>query len=235
MYRHFMPAFFLPLLMLSACQPAPVSEPRRLVSVSGEGEISVAPEIATVRLAIDARNRDLAAAQQKAGETVAAVLALVDEIGIPREAVQSTQLHVQPEYDWHEGEQRFRGYLVHREIRVELEDLSKLGPLLERALSAGVNNVGAPELDVKDARKLHREVLRLAAADARANAEALAETLDATLGEARRISAVESGPPVPMARMEQHFLAADAKSAEDSYESGRIVVRANVQAEFELR
>ncbi len=225
--------FAFPLVFfLAACQPVPAPDAARIVTVSGEGEISVAPEIATVHLAVEARDRDLAAAQAQAGKVVDAVLELTDSLEIPREQVQSTQLRVQPEYDWNEGRQEFRGYLVQRDVQVELEDLAKLGPLLERAMSAGVNNVSPPELGVKDPRKLHREVLQLAAADARANAEALARTLDAALGEVRRVTAIAGGgqPPVPMMRMAK----AESDAAQD-YTAGRITVRAEVQAEFELR
>lgn len=227
-------ALFVPVFLV-ACQPGPDAEPHS-VTVSGEGEISVAPEIATVRMAVEARAPDLAAAQQQAAEVVDTVLKLTEELGIKGEDVQTTQLHVQPEFDWNEGRQTLRGYLVQRNVRVELEDLAKLGPLLERAMRAGVNNIGAPELSVKDPRKLHREVLALAAADAKANARALADTLDASLGKVRHVNALE-GHDFMQPKMEMRMAAAavDARSAEDDYTAGRITVRAMVQAEFELR
>lgn len=224
----------LAVTLLAGCQPVPSNEDTRTVTVSGEGEIAVAPEIATVRLSIEARDPDLAAAQQQASQVVDAVLVLAAEIGVGKDALQSTQLRVHPEFDWHEGRQTLRGYLVQREIRVELEDVAKLGPLLERAMRAGVNNISAPELDVKDPRKLHREVLQLAAADAEANAEALARTLGAELGGIRRLHAMEGGMPEPMAEI-QMMRAKDAAGAEQSYTAGRITVRARVQAEFDLR
>ena len=235
MRRHFHTLFLLPvLLMLTACQPAPQVENQRTVTVTGEGELAVEPEIATVRLSIEARDKELARAQTRAGEVVTAVLELTRALEIPDEQVQSTQLHVQPEYDWREGRQEFRGYLVQREVSVELEDLAKLGPLVERAMNAGVNSIAPPELDVRDPRALHRTVLQLAAADARANAAALAETLEMKLGKVHRLSAVDGGPPQPKMEM-QMMRAADPGGSEETYLKGRIAVRASVQAEFELR
>ncbi|HEX7047326.1 MAG TPA: SIMPL domain-containing protein [Gammaproteobacteria bacterium] len=233
--RFFALSALFALLFLAACQPVPMTETLRTVAVSGEGEISVAPEIATVHLAVEARDRDLAAAQAQAGKVVDAVLELTDSLKIPRKQVSSTQLRVHPEYDWNEGRQVFRGYLVQRDIQVELQDLAKLGPLLERAMAAGVNNVSPPELNVEDPRKLHREVLQLAAADAKANAEALAETLDATLGDVQRVNAVEDAPPRPLMERMMPMSAADSASAEQTYQTGQITMRVTVQAEFELR
>lgn len=234
MRHRFPPVLLLPfLLFLGACQPVPEPDVRT-VTVSGEGELSVRPEVATVRLAIQARDRTVELAQSRAGEVVAAVLELTDSLDIPREQVQSTQLHVQPEYDWQDGKQEFRGYLVQRAVRVELEDLEKLGPLMERAMSAGVNNVMPPELDVKDPRALHRDVLKLAAADARASAAALAQTLESQLGKVHRITSREDEPVRPMMEV-QMMRAGDSGGREQTYETGRITVRANVQVEFELR
>lgn len=234
--RRLIPAFFLLLIpfTLSACQPAPQADAPRTIAVTGEGEMSVAPEIATVRLSIEARDKELQRAQARAGEVVNAVLELTRSLNISDEQVQSTQLHVQPEYDWRDGQQEFRGYLVQREVRVELEDLAKLGPLVERAMNAGVNSIAPPELDVRDPRALHRNVLQLAAADARANAAALAETLETKLGKVHRLSAVDAGSPQPKMEM-QMMRAADQGGGEETYSAGRITVRASVQAEFELR
>lgn len=221
---------------LAACQPAPGTESSRTVSVSGEGDLVVQPEIAIIRLSVQARERELDAAREKAANVVNAVLALADSLNIPRQQVQSSQLRVQPEFDWNEGRQTLRGYLVHRDVHIELEDLAQLGPLVERAVRTGVNDISEPELRVKDPRKLHREALELAARDARANAEVLAETLGARLGSVKRIHAIEQeSPPVrPMMEM-QRMRAADSSRGEQSYESGRITVQATVKAEFELR
>lgn len=234
--RREIPAFFLLLILftLTACQPAPQADAPRTIAVTGEGEISVAPEIATVRLSIEARDKELQRAQARAGEVVQAVLELTRSLNISDEQIQSTQLHVQPEYDWREGRQEFRGYLVQREVRVELEDLAVLGPLVERAMNAGVNSISPPELNVRDPRALHREVLQVAAADARANAAALASTLETKLGKVHRVSTVGGNLPQPKMEM-QMMRAADQGGSEETYSTGRITVRASVQAEFELR
>ncbi len=224
----------LAVIFMAACQPVTTQEKPRTVTVTGEGEISAVPEIATVRMAVEARAAELGAAQQQAAKVIDDVLNLARELGIADEDIQTTQLHVQPEFDWNEGRQTLRGYLVQRSVRVELDDLAKLGPLVERAMRAGVNNISEPELNVRDPRALHREVLKRAATDAKANAEALAQTLDTTLGAVRRVHALETDMPRPMMEV-QMMRAKDASGAEQSYEAGRITVRASVQAEFDLR
>ncbi len=233
--RSMLPILFAAAL-LAGCQPAPEgAADMRLISVSGEGELKVTPEIAIVQLAIQARGRELAMAQDEAGKVVAAVLELTSALGIAPENVQSSQLRVQPEFDWHDGRQSLRGYLVHRDIRVELAELDKLGALMERAMRAGVNQVSAPELRVRDPRQLHRQVLALAAEDAHANAETLAQTLGVSLGRVHRILAADQ-EDVAFRPMELGLMrAADAVQVEQSYQSGQITVRSRLRAEFALR
>lgn len=227
------PLLLLPFfLLLAACAPSTPPEGRAL-TVTGQGELFVAPEIATVMLSIQARDADLNAAQDRAGEVMEKVLELAGSLDIPRERVQSTQIFVQPEFDWNEGRQQLRGYLVQREVRIELEALDRLGELVERALRAGVNSVSPPELRVKNPREIHRQVLALAAEDARENAEALARSLGARVGEVRFVRAVEqdNGPIRPLEARAMTMKAADA---EQSYEAGMIKLTARLTAEFDL-
>ena len=51
------------------------------------------------------------------------------------------------------------GYLVSRQVQVELRDLELLGTLLERAVDAGVNQVNDPVLDSSRRKQLEREAM----------------------------------------------------------------------------
>ena len=88
----------------------------------------------------------MAEARAEVAATVERVLALTRELKIDPKYVNSTRLQVQPEYRWNENDRErvLLGYMVSRQIEVELRDLDKLGALLERAVSAGVNQVGDP-------------------------------------------------------------------------------------------
>ena len=66
------------------------------------------------------------------------VLALTRELKIDPKYVDSTRLQVQPDYRWNDKDSQrvLLGYVVSRQIEVELRDLDQLGALLERAVSA---------------------------------------------------------------------------------------------------
>lgn len=207
--------------------------PPRLISVQGEGTMVVAPDRATVMLSIAARHKDLAQAQAEADAVVARVMEVADDLGIAKEKVQTTGIQIQPEFDWQNGKRVSLGYLVQRTSTIELEDLTKLGDLMEKALATGVNEVSPPMLSSSKRKELARQALRLAGEDATRNAEAIADSLGAELGQLYGASGQGSGPePRPM--MAMRAMSMEKADVSETYSAGEIRVTANVSAQFEI-
>ena len=213
-------------------------ETTRLVTVDGHGSVKAQPDIAHVTLAIQARNIVVSEARDHAIDITRKFLELCEDLGIDEERIHTSALNINPEYRWDDQtrQQVLRGYLVRRQFNVELDDLDKLGDLLEGAIDAGVNEASPPRLASSRERELHREALAAAASDAEQNARALAETLGVELGGIVDIRATRNvvAPPMPMARtMDAVAMAAESGGA-DTYTVGEIRFEANVTASFEL-
>jgi len=151
--------------------------PQRLVSVSGDGEVKARPDMAYVTLGVEARKPTLAEARTQVTAAIDKLLALTRDLKIDPKYVDSSQLQVQPEYRWNEKDSQrvLLGYVVSRQVDVELHELDKLGALFERAIAAGMNQVGGARLDSSRRKDLEREALAKAVDDARLNAEALSK------------------------------------------------------------
>jgi len=209
----------------------------RTVSVTGNGEVSAEPDMAYITLGVEARKPTMAEARAEVAKTVDRVLALTRDLRIDPKYVNATRLQVQPEYSWNEKDRKrlLLGYLVSRQVQVELRDLEQLGPLLERAVDAGVNQVGDPVLDSSRRKSLEREAMSKAVADARLNAETLAGAAGAKLGPVRTLNGSASAPPMPMYR--QAVAMADMAAApppEATYQPGEMKFSAMVSAEYDL-
>lgn len=209
----------------------------RVLSVSGRGEVSAQPDIAFVNLGIEAINPSMELARKAVVETVDRVLALCRDLGIDPKMVNATRIQVQPSYSWNETERKrvLEGYLVTRSIRVELRDLEKLGPLMERAIDAGVNQVSDPMLDSSRRKELERQALARAVEDARLNAETLASAAGARVGPIRRLNASAEAPVAPMYRsMMADAMPAPPPAPEASYQVGDMKFTAAVGVEYDL-
>ena len=231
-------AVLLAASMLATAGSAMAAEaPLRLVSVTGSGEVKAQPDMAYVTLGVEARRPTLAAARAEVNAAIERVLALTRELKIDPKFVDSTRLQVQPDYRWDEkaSQQVLLGYLVSRQVDVELRDLDRLGTLLEKSVSAGVNQVGGARLDSSRRKELEREALAQAVDDARLNADALARAAGARLGPVQGISSTGTMPvPLYVDRAKSVAAAPMADAAEQSYQPSEMRFTANVSAQFEL-
>jgi uncharacterized protein len=229
---------FMAASMLASAGVATAAEvPLRLVSVTGSGEMKAQPDMAYVTLGVEARKPTLAEARTEVNATVERVMALTRALKIEPKFVDSTRLQVQPDYRWDEkaSQQVLLGYLVSRQVDVELHDLDQLGTLLEKSVSAGVNQLGGARLDSSRRKELERAALTQAVDDARLNADALARAASARLGPVHSLNT--AGPmPVPMYAERAMSVAAASKAdgAAESYQPSEMKFTASVSAQFEL-
>jgi uncharacterized protein YggE len=209
-----------------------------LVGVTGQGEVKALPDMAHVSLGVEARKPSLADARTQVTAAIERLLALTRELKIDPKLVDSSQLQVQPDYRWNEKDSTrvLLGYVVSRQIQVELRDLDKLGTLLERAVSAGANQVGGVQLDSSRRKELEREALAKAVADARQDADTLARAAGVKVGSVYSLNATsEAVPMYYAAKAERAMMAAPADAAAaETYDVGEMKFTSHVSAQWEL-
>lgn len=228
----------LPLALVPAGAALADDARPRTVNVSGSGEVAAEPDMANLSLGVEARRPTMAEARSEVTKTVDRLLALTRELRIDPKHVNATRIQVQPEYSWNDKDRKrvLLGYVVSRQVQVEVRDLDKLGTLVERAVDAGVNQMGDPVLDSSKRKELEREAMAKAVQDARLNAETLATAAGAKLGPVRTLNGSSSGPPMPMYRRGPMVMA-DAMAAAppaETYQPGDMKFSAAVNAEYDL-
>ncbi len=233
MIRTILPVFMLAL----AAAPAAAGEAvdNRTVSASGQARILTAPDMAILRMGVQARQPTVEEARDEVAGVVERFLALALEMGIPENRVATASSQVNPDYQWNpqSRERKLLGYVVTRHITVDLRDLEKLGMLMERSLAVGINDVSPPSFSSSRRDEIEREALAAAARDARSRASVLARSLDMELGPVRNIQSHGRVEPMPTPRLE--MMAADTGAGgEATYRPGEIVITASVSATFDL-
>jgi len=223
----------LPLAALA--DPAP-----GIVQVKGEGEAFAAPDRARLSMAIEARHVDLAAAEKKVNESTRAALAELKGLAIKDEDISTASYSVNPEYDWVNNQQKFRGYLARREVNVTVKKLDQIGDVILKLTKAGVNQINPPALESSQIKQAQRSALAAAMDDAVGQARVVAESLTLRLGSARTVNTTGEAiqPPMPMPRVMAMKAAADmaemSGNEQVGFSAGLIRTTATVTAEFEL-
>lgn len=155
-------------------RPAETGAPR-LVSVSGEAQVRVAPDEAVLVLGVETWDPELSVAKSQNDTRVQRVLALVEEYGIPPEHVQTDHISVQP---GERGYEKREGYWVRKSIVVTLRDLSRFEDLLTAALEQGATHVHEVRFQTTELRQYKDQARALAIQAAREKAAALTGELD---------------------------------------------------------
>jgi hypothetical protein len=163
-----------------------------------------------------------------------AVLQKIEQAGVPKDAIRTIGYELHPEFDYANGRQTFRNYLARNTVEVRLDDIDRVGVVIDAASSGGATTITGIRFDVRNRAALERDALRQAVADARARAEAAAAGAGATID---RILRVEEGgapePPRPMMRMAQE--ATVAGNVATPVEPSTIEIEARVTLTVALR
>lgn len=204
----------------------------RWISVLGEGEATVAPDVAVVSLSASAKGQDLAPTRDDVNARMSSVLARLRELGIADADLQAADVQIHPEYDYRRDGQKLVGYLVSRSVTVSVRSIDRLGDVVSAVSEAGTNEVHGVRMAASDPSAAEHEALAAAVAAARAGAEAIATAAAVTLGEMIRVEEADRldwpQPRMPMGAM--------AASADVSTEVavGDLTVRRSVRAWFAI-
>ena len=169
----------------------------RLITVTGEGSVALAPDIAVIRIGVSTQGKTAADASNANAQKMAAVLGAIKDARIAERDVQTTALSLQPQYDSNKpGAPRLVGFQASNQVAVKIRDIKELPDVIDRAISAGANEMSGIEFVVSEESKLLDQARGQAIADARRKAEIYARAAGVTLGEPLNIS--EGGAPAPI-------------------------------------
>lgn len=195
------------LLVLTACTQGAagvttvntVSQPTG-ISVSGQGKITVVPDVAVLRLGVEARAASVSEATEQATKAMSDIVAALKASGVAEKDMTTVQFNISQERRFDAGRERIVGYIVQNQVSAKIRKVADTGKILQGAVTAGGDliRVQSVSFTLDDPTKLHDELRKLAMADAKAKAEQLAKLAGAQLGGATYIQ--EGGSvaiPVP--------------------------------------
>ena len=223
-------------LLVPGLAPLPVladtAESPATITVTGEGIVTAAPDIATVSLGVTSQGATAAEAMAANTAALSAVLERVKAAGVEDRDIQTSTLNLNPNWSNSDGSSMpmIQGYVATNVLQIRVRDLAKLGGVLDAAITDGANTLNGVSFGLAEPEPAMDEARKAAVAKARARAELL--TGAAGVGLGRIVSISEGGgyaPPMPMYRMEAALAAAPVP-----VEGGEVGVTANVTITWEI-
>ena len=210
-----------------------ISSQQEGIWVTGQGKVSVVPDIVSLRLGIEAQAATVAEAQAQAAEAMNEVMDALADNGIAEKDIQTQYYNIYPVRRWDNGKETLIGYRVTNMVTVKIREVADTGAIIDAVVSAGgdyirINSIG---FSIDDPSAYYEEAREKAMADAKAKAEQLAELAGVTLGKPTYIS--EGGIQVPYPRVMMETAMA-APAPETPISPGEMEVSLTVQVVYAI-
>jgi len=197
--------------------------------------VQATPDRAWIMVSAESRAPSPREAQRRTADLMRPVLDALRSAKIPDDGVRTTGYDLQQEFDFTNGKRVPRGYVARNSIEVRVDDVGRVGELLEAVVKQGATSVSGPRFDVKDQGKLEREALRRAVTNARLKAEAAAAGAGRAIDRLLKIDESGGAPqPMPLS-FARTVVAAEAGNAAPPVAVGQIEVRSQVTVTFTLK
>lgn len=214
----------------------PVPPPRpATIQVTGRAKVSQIPDRVYIDIGVTTQAPKSEAAAAQNARRLSAVIAALKRAAGPGAQLTTTEYSVAPNYNYPRdgGTPTIVGYTVSNVVRIRLDDLRKIGPVIDAATQAGSNNVRDISFALRDEQAPRSEALREAALEARQDAEVLAGALGVRI--VRVLSVSEESPPVgPIFPQTRQFTARVAAAPATPVEAGTIDINATVSLTVEV-
>lgn len=197
-------AFAFTLGFAGAAQATEQHEEPRTLTITGEGEVSAAPDIAYVETGVVTEGKTAAEALSANTKAMNEVFKGLDEAGIQKKDMQTSQFSVYPVYEQVKSEDnrpqtpKIGGYRVQNKLTVTVRDLDKLGGILDRVVTLGSNQLSGIRFSIDEPQPLLNEARKDAVKNALEKAKLYAGAAGVALGEIMSISENGSSMPQPM-------------------------------------
>lgn len=173
------------------------------IVTSAQGEAQYTPDRAHIYIGVRTRAKTAQEAGAENARKQEAVIQAIEALGIEKDRISTASYNVYPEQQFNpqqgDKEPKIVGYNVSNTVRVDIHDISKVGAVIDAALSKGANEMSSLDFYASNQDSTRREALTAAVGRARGDAEALARGAGGQLGELIELSSAPSyAPPRPI-------------------------------------
>lgn len=241
----------LVLVSLSACTDGGISVLRSIppdirvnlgqqegIWVNGKGEVTAVPDVATLRLGIEAQETTVAEAQAKAAQAMDKVMAALTDNGVAKKDIQTQFFNIQKVTRWDKTTERevVIGYRVSNVVVAKIRQMTKVGATIDAVAKAGgdLTRIDSISFSIDDPSAYYKQAREKAMADAKAKAEQMVSLAGIKLGKPTYITESTQLPPPIYRSLEKVAGAPAPMLAETPISPGELQVVVNVQVVYSI-
>ena len=215
------------------------------IHVTGQGKVSIEPDLAVLNLGVETRGATVSEAREAAAAAMAAVMDSLRSEGVEDKDIQTSRFDINDEREWQEiTENGIRtsksvlvGYRVRNNLTVKVRDLDSVSAVIDGAAEAGGDSIRFNGLNftAEDLSPVMTQLREDAVTDAKDKAQHFADLAEVGLGELIFISDGTVARPLSRVYQESAAFALPAAQAFDTGISrGELEVTMSVQTVFTI-
>lgn len=156
-----------------------------ILHATATASADVEPDVARISAGVESEATTARAAMEANSALMRRVYAAIEASGIDRRDVATQYLNLSQRYDFDpQGRTRInQRYAVTNQVTVTTRDLDGVGPLIDRLLDAGLNNIGGVNFSVEDTEAAMNKARTEAIRKAREKAQSMASAAGVNLGD----------------------------------------------------
>lgn len=218
------------------------------ISVTGEGEVTAKPDVATVTFTVREGAKTVPEAQKLAEAKIAAGVKALEALGVNKDKdVKTLSYNVNPKYEAQQTgycngyvcpptKTIITGYEVYQSVTVKVRKVEQAGDVLGALGKVNITEISGPDFTVDDMDKVKSDAKAIAITKAQAKAEATAKALGVRLGAITQFSEDNGGYYPMMYRANSvSGMAVDAKAESVTLPAGENVIKSNVTITYTLK
>ena len=203
-------------------------EMTRILTVTGNGVVARAPDMAVIRVGVTHDSPRAAEALDQTSQAMTRMQRQLTEAGIAARDIQTTQLSLDPIYDPNSDTRRITGFRATNSVTIRVRDIAMTGTILGALVGDGANRIDGISFTLSDSKAALEAARTSAVQDAMDKAAQLAQAAGVSLGALRDIREVGGGLPDPRPMMRV------AAAAPVPLAEGEISVSAAVTMVYEI-
>lgn len=232
----------------------PNGQPLPAITVSGSGEVFVAPDVANFTATVSVDAKTMADAGKAAAEQENRLVAKLADAGIAKDDIKTVSYNAYPKYENRSvpmpdmscyggicpspvTNSVITGYTVSETVSVKVRNLEKAGDIAKLLADSNLNSVNGPDFAVDKPEEAQNAARAKAIDDAKAQAKILARQLGVRLGKIVdfQVSGGNQGYPIAYAMKSSMDSAGAAPAPSPELPAGQTNIRSTVSITYRIR
>jgi len=207
--------------------------------VSGEGKVTVVPDVANLRLGVSAQESTVSAAQTKASDAMNGVMDALKSAGVAQKDIKTQYFNIQKVTRWDRDREQevVLGYRVSNTVTAKIRKIESAGEVIDAVakVAGDLTRIDGISFSIDDPTDYRNEAREKAMADAKAKAEQMAKLSGVKVGSPTYITESFYAPPPIVPREMAKADVISAASPPTPISVGEMDITVNVQVVYSIR